>query len=238
MRQGWKRAGRVALAVVLVTVLAVPLLAGCGDGATPTPASLAEAYASSNLDTSYEGALPAATQLALGTLLLEGTANAVTPQQAGTMLALWQALRGGALQDQAEVSAVLGQVERAMTPDQLAAIAAMHLTADDLATWMEQRGFAMPQRPDWPGGTPGALPRSTPGAGGPGNLSPEARETMRAGFGAMPPEERAGRMATAQAGGMPAGGFPGRAGRAGTGTGELLFLIDPLIELLAQRAGS
>jgi hypothetical protein len=236
MEQGWKKASVVALIVVLAMVPAAVFLVGCGGGASPTPASQVEAYVSSYLGTSYEGALPAATQLILGTLLLEGTPNAVTSAQAKALLPLWQAVEGNALQNQSEINAVLGQIERAMAPDQLSAIAAMKLTQDSLATWAQEHGMGLPQGP---GGTPGAGPRGTPGAGGPGEMSPEARETMRAGYESMTDEQRAQLMATMQAGGMPAGGRPGGfGGRAGGGLGQVRFLLQPLIELLTQRAGS
>jgi len=229
MKRGLKKAVVAVLTVALAVVLVMIILAACSSTATPTPASQAEAYVSSSLDTSYEGALPAATQLMLGTLLLEGTANAVTPEQARTLLPLWKALQGGALQGQAEVNAVLGQIERATTPEQLSAIAAMKLTRDDLMAWGQEHGIDLAQRP---GGTPGV-----PGGGGSGE-APEARQTMRAGFDAMPEEERAQWMATAQAGGMPAGGRAGPGGRAGGGMGQSFILMSPLLELLTQRAGS
>jgi hypothetical protein len=169
-------------------------------------------------------------------MLLEGTADAVTPEQASTLLPLWQALQGTALQNQAEVNAVLGQIERAMTAEQLQTIAAMRLTQENMATWAQERGINFAQRPGGPGGTPGAM--------GPGGANSEARETMRAGFDSMSEEERAQMRATMQAGGMPAGG-PGGAGgsggRTGQGeasTGQFRFLLPPLIELLTQRVSS
>jgi hypothetical protein len=65
------------------------------------------------------------TRLAVGTLMLEDTALAVTEVQAEGLLPLWQML--GALEEsgtasQVEVEAVLGQIRETMTPAQLAAI--------------------------------------------------------------------------------------------------------------------
>jgi hypothetical protein len=66
---------------------------------------------------------------------LDGVENGITPEQAATLLPMWQALRGtirnGAAAT-AEVDAVLAQIEETLTPEQLDAIGAMRLTQDDL----------------------------------------------------------------------------------------------------------
>jgi hypothetical protein len=181
-------------------------------------------------------------QLALGTFLLEGTENAVTPGQAKTLLPLWQAIQGGTLQGEAETNAVLKQIEGVMMPEQLAAIAAMQLTREDQDAWAQSLGLSL-------------------------GLSPEARATRQAAgegtgaggsFGDLSEEERASKRATAQAGGLSGGGGGGRfsdlseeerasmratAEAGGTafsgrraGPGQITFLARPLVELLAQRA--
>ena len=215
--------------VGLILTLMVAVLAGCGgEQSTPVPVDEGggETYTSDALDMSYPGALSVGSQLALGTLQLEETENGVTPEQATTLLPLWQALQGG-VTVQAEVDAVLRQIEGVMTPEQLEAIAAKQFTRDDL------RGLGMP-----------------PGGGGGQGLSPDeqaTRQAERGGGEGMPPEaatrraemenmseeEREAMRATAQAGGMSGG--PG--GRAGGGPGQFIILLDPLIELLTQRAG-
>ncbi len=230
MKAGLKK---VAVVVGLALVLTASVLIGCGGSVTSTPASLAEAYVSNSLPTTYDGAVPAATQLVLGTFLLEGTANAVSPEQAKVLLPLWKSLQSGAAQTAGEVNGVLRQVERAMTPQQLQAIAAMELTQEDIVAWSRQHGADMGPGGAggfpgaMPGGTPGAWPRGTPGAGYPGGGSSGARETQRAAY-----------MATMQAGGMPAGGPGGRMGQGGAGAGQFRLLLPALIELLTQRAGS
>jgi hypothetical protein len=196
-----------------------------------------ERYTSATLVTSYERALPASSQLALGTFQLEGTENAITPQQAKTLLPLWQAIQGGSLQSDAETNAVLKQIEGAMTAEQLAAIAAMQLTVEEVGTWMQEQGVEF-RPPQGAGQGQGVL----------GNLSEEERAAMRAtrqaggegGFGQgragqgafadMSEEERAAMRATAEASGMTLGG------RAGARRGQLAFLAEPLVELLSQRA--
>lgn len=215
-------------------LLMVVLLSACGAAAAPTAASLAEAYVSSSLPATYADALPAATQLVLGIFRLEGTADALTPEQAAAQLPLWQALLSGAAQDGAETNAVLGQIEKSLTAEQLQAIAALQLTQEDLAAWVQEGGMAMRQ-PGGPGGTPGAmpgpLPGETPGPGGGGGY-PGPRETMT--------DEQAARRATMVAGGeMPGGGRPGGfGGPSGIGTNQFRLLLPSLIALLTARAGS
>lgn len=160
----------------LTLVLLALALAACGGSATPAPASASDTYTSPNLDMTYEGALAARNQLALGTLELDGASNAITPEQATTLLPLWQALlstqKSGAAA-QAEVSALLTQIESAMTVEQLAAIREMQLTQTDLQDWAAANGVTL-------GGSGGGQPGSGQG------LSPEARATRQAEEGRTP----------------------------------------------------
>lgn len=234
--------------VTLILVLMITALTGCG-GETPSPVVEEEsvvvnsntdesgAYASDALDTSYEGALPASSQLSLGTFQLEETEDAVTPEQAKTLLPLWQAIQGGTLQNDAEINAVLKQIGGAMTAEQLSAIAAMQLTAEDLGAWAQEQGLNLGPSPEE------IATRQTEGGGegGPGaNLSEEERAAMRAtrqaggasgGFGDMSEEERTAKRATAEASGMTVSGR-----KFGGSAGQFNVVIAPLIELLTQRA--
>ncbi len=238
--------------LIILTAITMMVLAACG-GETPAPTAEKEAvavnvsadesgaYVSAALDTSYEGALPASNQLALGTLQLEETENAVTPEQAKALLPLWQAIQGGALQSNTEVNAVIKQIEGKMTAEQLAAIAAIQLTAEDMSAWAQEQGLNMDFSPE----ALATRQAERGGEGGPGqfgNLSEEEREAMRATMqaGGMPPggdrgnlseEERAAMRATAEASGM---NFGGRGFRGGAG--QLTFLAQPVIDLLTQRA--
>ena len=144
-------------------------LAACSGTAAPAPTS-GDVYASQNLPTDYDGALAVRNQLALGTLELNQGDLAVSAEQVQTLIPLWQGLRstqqaGGSAQ--AEVSALLTQIESAMTPEQLQAIAAMKLTQPDMQAWATTNGITMGS------GTPGQ------GAG----MSPEARATKQAAEG-------------------------------------------------------
>lgn len=146
------------------------LLASCSGTAAPAPTS-GDVYVSQNLPTDYDGALAVRNQLALGTLELNQGDLAVSAEQSQALIPLWQGLRstqqaGGSAQ--AEVSALLTQIESAMTPEQLQAIAAMKLTQPDMQAWATANGITMGS-----GGTPGQ------GAG----MSPEARATKQAAEG-------------------------------------------------------
>lgn len=215
---------------VFLAVSVMFVLTACGSE-TSAPTEAAEgvvvntnvdetgAYVSAALGTDYEGALPASTQLVLGTFMLEGTGEAVTPSQAKTLLSFWQAIQNGGLESDAEINAVYKQIEKAMTAEQLSAIAAMQLTAADMQTWMQEQGMAPDLAPEASvtrqpqGDAPG-------GFGVRGNLSEEEREAMRA---------------TAEAGDLPFGGGQGDGGFRGR-TGQVGFLARPLIELLTLRA--
>ena len=185
-------------------------------------------------------------------LLLAETDDAVTTDQAHTLLPLWQALQGGVTAT-AEVDAVLKQIESAMTSEQLEAIAAMQLTQEGMGDWMQEQGIG------FGGGFAG---------GGQGEVSEEARATRQAQFGGgqrgeggeIPPEmatrraefenmseeDREALLATAQAGGGPAAsgeGGPGGAGgprRAGGfgGGRQYMVLLQPLIAMLEGLVGA
>lgn len=168
---------------IFLLLLALALSA-CSGKATPEPAlSGAESYVSPSLDTTYEGALSARNQLTLGALGLDGTPNAVTPEQAETLLPLWQALlsaqKSGAAA-QAEVNALLEQIESGMTSDQLAAINAMQLTQTELQAWAAANGITLSSGSGQPGQGMGQA------------LSPEERAARQAQEGRTPGENSGG----------------------------------------------
>ena len=157
----------------LIALVLIVALSACSSAPAAPAASInQDTYTSANLDTSYEGALSARNQLALGMLHLDGTANAITPEQAKTLLTLWQALRGttqSGASAQAEVNALLTQIEGALTADQLAAIKDMKLTQAAFQQWAAANGITMGAGGGQPGGGQG--------------LSPEARATRQAAEG-------------------------------------------------------
>jgi len=162
------------ITITIILALATLLLAACSGGESPAPASL-DADESSTLDASYDNALAVRNQLALGTLNLEDTPQAVTADQAATLIPLWQALRGtmnSGAAAQAEVDALLKQIEGAMSAEQLSAIRAMKLTQGDLRAWAQSQGLSAGTGSG--SGVGSGQPRSGQG------LSPEERATRQA----------------------------------------------------------
>ena len=162
------------ITITIILALATLLLAACSGGESPAPASL-DADESSTLDASYDNALAVRNQLALGTLNLEDTPQAVTADQAATLIPLWQALRGtmnSGAAAQAEVDALLKQIEGAMSAEQLSTIRAMKLTQGDLRAWAQSQGLSAGTGSG--GGVGSGQPRSGQG------LSPEERATRQA----------------------------------------------------------
>jgi hypothetical protein len=230
---------------ILVSLLLVAgALTACGGAQATEPEEAAAIdYRSDALDTSFAGALDVSNQLALGTLELEETEHAVTPEQAKTLLPLWQALQGG-VTAQDEIGAVLRGIEGAMTEGQLATIARMQLTQDDMQAWTEEHGLraggAFPAGDDMSEAEREAA-RATRQAefggeavGPAGELPPEMA-TLRAQFETMSQEEREAMRATAQAGGGLSGSRAGAPGAPG-GAGRVGVLLRPLIQMLMERA--
>jgi hypothetical protein len=111
------------------------------NAATPTPLS------ATYLTIDYADATSVRNQLALGTLKLEGTTNAITAEQAKALLPLWQAivaLSGTTTTAEAELTAVQNQIVAALTPAQLQAIGALQLTTTQLNAFYAEKGIVMP----------------------------------------------------------------------------------------------
>ena len=99
------------------------------------------------LPTSYDNALSVDLQLAVGTLKLEGTANAVDPATAANLLPLWKAvnsLTGADTTSPIEINALYKQIKDAMTLEQVAAITAMKLTRADMVQVAQEKGLTIP----------------------------------------------------------------------------------------------
>jgi hypothetical protein len=173
-----------------IIIIAAVLLSGC------TAASDSSA-ASSGLSTAYE--------LALGTLKLQGSSNAVTSSQAAQLLTLWEGYASISSSDttsQVELDALVSQIEAAMTDAQLKAIDDMHLTSQSLAETLSSISSASSP------GTPDSSGLSQSSSGGTSSGMPSG------GSGSMP---------AGNAAGMPAGGPAGAApGGDSSGVGDLL----------------
>jgi hypothetical protein len=190
--------------------------------------------------------MPLEQKLAIGTLKLEGTGQAVTTKEATDLLPLWQAvksLEANSNTAPSEITAVYKQIEGVMTPDQTQAIQKMTWAQADTQALMTKYGVTF-----------GA------GQGGTGgqNLTADQRATRTAQFqsrnqngggGAGGPGGFSGGQGGAP-GGVPggAGGFGGGQGGSGTavartpqpgrraGGGMNTIFVDPLIKLLQTRA--
>jgi hypothetical protein len=149
------------------------------------------------LNEDYADALPVSSQLAIGTLMLEDTESAVTVEQAGELLPNWQmlqALESSGTAADAELDAVLKQIQGAMTDEQLTTIKDMQLTLDKMMEMVQEQGLARgfagaaggggglrPPAGVMPGGGQGGgLGGGLRGMGAGENLSPEEQQAAMA----------------------------------------------------------
>ena len=124
---------KIILPLLLIPIL---LLSACS-GAAANTASNAQGSPSSQ-------AMPLPEKLALGTLKLEGTANAVTAKQASDLLPLWQVYSSLLTSDtaaQEEKDALAQQIQETMSAGQIKAIDSLNLTQRDVFASMRQLGI-------------------------------------------------------------------------------------------------
>jgi hypothetical protein len=161
---------KVTISIVMLAL--VFALVACG-GANTTDTAVSDGTPSGN--TTGELSLP--TQLLIGTLKLEGTDLAVDAQQASELLPLWQAyneLMTSQTAAQAEIDAVVAQIQATMTPQQIQAITDLKLTQQDEFSLMQELGLVnnrpnasgTPQAPFGQGFVPGTGERPGEGQGG------------------------------------------------------------------------
>ena len=201
--------------IILSSLLLIAALTACSSVAgvlNKNDDNQSAAQDSSPFKANYEGALPAQTQLLIGTFKLENTDIAVDAEQATELLPLWKAYRSLSGSDSAsslELEALVDQIQETMTPEQVQATAEMHLTGADMLALAQERGIEMAQG-RW------------------GDLSPEQRETMQA-------QRQAG------GSGVPGMGRPGGAGGVPgirPGAGGQAPSQEQIATLRAQRGGS
>jgi hypothetical protein len=173
--------------ILLGSLMCVLLLAACGGAAEESAAT-----ETVGLNEDYPDALPIGVQLALGSFSLEETDLAIDEAQAAELLPLWQAYQTLSTSDKAadaEVTAVLNQIQDTMTVEQIETISAMELTAEDITTAMQEMA--------------GQFGRGFFGAGGEGaEAGEEGAGGGGFGRGAFPGSGIPG-------GGTPGGGVPG-----------------------------
>jgi hypothetical protein len=129
------------------------------------------------LEETYDDALTIRNQLVLGTLRLEDTGKAVSAGQAEELLVLWRAfaaLSSSGIAAPEETEALQNQITEAMTPEQISAIADMHLTNADLQEFYVEVGLTEVKTPE-----PDVTPQGTRGR----DLSQEDREATRVASG-------------------------------------------------------
>ncbi len=145
--------------IVLFTLIAFSLVYACAPKVEveTAPTSLA----STVLSIEYSDAANLRSQLAYGTIKLANTPNAVTPEQAKSMIPLWQAvisLSGDTTTATEELTAVQDQITAALTAEQLQAIAEMKITNAGLNVFYAEYGIVLP--------TPIPGVTKVPGSGG------------------------------------------------------------------------
>jgi hypothetical protein len=220
----------------LPMILLVALLAACS-AAQPAPAGSGNnppAYpAAQDQPTPAPVNLTLENKLAIGTLKLEGTSQAVSAQEAKDLLPIWQQVQAlsansAATPAASDYQALYTKVESAMTADQIQAIQNMSLTAADMRSEMQAlgvqggganaggfQGMSADQRAT----RIAQMQTQNPGASFGGNGTPGARPRLQ---GTPNPQRTPGQ------GGFGQGGFGGR-------NMDLLF-VNPLIKLLQTRS--
>jgi len=143
-----------------------------GDALTTSGKIQSEGTESSvRLNENYSDALPVQTQLALGTMLLNDSDLAVDGDQAVALLPLWRAVQSlttsGTAAD-AEITAVINQIQAGMMTEQIAAIADMQLTQEALRSLVQEGVIAIDVGDVKRGSSDGAAGSGARGGGAPG----------------------------------------------------------------------
>ena len=129
-----------------ILIVSVSLLAACAPAAETTPAA-PTSIAGEYLSIEYADAANLRSQLAFGIMKLDATPNAVTSEQAKTLIPFWQAviaLSGDSTTASEELTAVQDQIVATLTAQQLQSIAAMQITNADLSAFYAEYGVVLP----------------------------------------------------------------------------------------------
>jgi len=238
-----KKTKLVALSLLIGTLLLS--LTACNSTSTaPTAASSTAVEEAAAVQETQQ--TPISQKLLLGTLLLEDTDLAVTPEQAAELLPLWKAVKAIATSDTAaaaEIEALYRQIQESMTASQIKAIEEMETGVESMQAVMNNLGIDM----------------AGPGGGAGANAGAEMTEEQRAqmlermqaqgntggvpgggpggggGFGGgVPPA--GGDFTAGDPGALPAGEDSATQNPGAARAGFKNFLVEPLIELLTTRA--
>lgn len=130
---------KYAILIVLL-LFTITVLPACGSAPATQPGD----QTSGLLNADYENALPVELQLAIGTLKLDGTEQAVDAGQAAELLPLWKAVLSlGQSETVAaeEMQALFKQIQETMTTEQVQVIAGMQITGEDMAQVAQDLGL-------------------------------------------------------------------------------------------------
>ena len=132
---------KIVLPLLLTLIL---LLSACGSTTTNNNFSGQGNGQGKGQGSGATQTMPLAEKLAVGTLKLEGTGNAVTAKQAADLLPLWQVYSSLITSDtaaQEEKDALAQQIQETMTNDQIKAIDGLNLTQREVFASMQQLGI-------------------------------------------------------------------------------------------------
>lgn len=127
----------------IIVLIGALIVSACGAARTSSSGSGSTSANGSRFGTRAPRVLTPEAKLALGTIKLEGTPQAVDATMAAKLLPLWQLLAqmsGSNSTAPQEVTAVLDQIEATMTTQQVQAINSMQLTSADMFTAFQQQG--------------------------------------------------------------------------------------------------
>ena len=154
---------------------------------------------STTLNTNYADAAPVEMQLLVGIFKLESTTQAITSEQAKSLITHLTSLQGNNL-TQDQITSVVEQMQAVLTADQIAAIAHMQITQESAMTIMQEQGLSMgaPGQGNGPGNggqqplQDGTLPQGTPpaqpdGQGQQPPAQPDGNAPQGQGAGMIPP---------------------------------------------------
>ena len=196
----------IALSTLIIAGL---LLTACTSALTGTPSG------------SAGSSLPIETQLAVGTLKLDGKEQAIDAEEAEQLLILWKTYKQLSESDtvaQAEVDGLVAQIQETMAAGQVQAIKAMQITQQDVST--STQGVTVVSSSS-NGSTVSASSAPANGAGGP-----------PANVGGAPAD---GSMPMDMAGGAPVSGTgQTQNAQAGSGVQSLTKVPAALVEAVIQ----
>lgn len=156
---------------------------------------------SATLNTDFTNAAPVEMQLLVGMFKLEGTAQAITSEQAKSLITLLTSIQGNTL-SQDQITSTIQKVQAVLTADQINAIAQMQITQQTAMTIMQEQGLSMggrgqgnggqqpPQDGTVPQGTPPAMPdgqQQPPDGQGQPPAQPDGNGPQDQGAGMIPP---------------------------------------------------